>query len=138
MWNIRPSPSGRGGTDTRFLRHNVISSTALALIVVLLAATNAHAALSHQDIGGWRNAGPSPMYTPYRCFDTTRPNTLLLSYDRPDMHDPIGTYAYDWSTGEYTRLSEHPFTICSEANGLLFTNDYDNDSAVRFSRLEPQ
>ena len=86
----------------------------LAVLAVLLTLLPARAAT--QDLR-W---SPGSGFTTY-CADATRPDTTLLStFGSIDGALPPGSYAFNWATGERSRMAEVAFETCNPANGLLY------------------
>lgn len=91
---------------------------------------------------GWRDAGSLP--TPSAsCADATMPTTALLSYTQPNDTVSVGSYAYDWTTGERKLLNDLPFARCNPANGMMYGQEGDAGASevaatFLFSSRDPQ
>jgi hypothetical protein len=88
----------------------------------------------------WRDTGLTLSEEPYysnTCFDATQPNVLLVSNAYAD-YGPVGSFAYNWVTGQRIQLNSRPFDVCISEMGLLFAFDQNGDTALRFSSRDPR
>jgi hypothetical protein len=106
----------------------------LLLVLFLLAGVPAlpgRAAPVPLVVPDWQDTGITlpDLHRPL-CFDTTRPNVVLVA------DDDAGTVAFDWTTGTRTVVNSRPFTLCGP-NGLLFAGDRPAGPGWRYSLDDP-
>jgi hypothetical protein len=85
----------------------------------------------------WKNTNMAlPTGSPAVCFDGMQPWRLLAASKGSDDL-PAGTYAFDWQTGQRTRLNERPFSLCNEGNGRLYAAARGTEGALHFTSQAP-
>jgi hypothetical protein len=60
------------------------------------------------------------------CFDGSQPNTVLVSNGSYYESPVVGTYAYNYVTGDVKQISSRNLVYCNEDNGLLYNYDFFN------------
>jgi hypothetical protein len=123
------------------LTYRIFTRAGLLLVIFILAglAASLQSPAKALAASGWQNTGftlPDQFDKLNICLDATQPNTLLLSNEFENAW-PVGSFAYNWVTGQRTLINPRPFDRCNQNNGLLYAANKDSQTAFRFSSREP-
>jgi hypothetical protein len=89
----------------------------------------------------WQTSGltlPSSAYS--SCYDAAQPDSFLvskLSEFSTDSGAGVGTFSYNFTTGQTTSVNTALFTMCAD-NGLWYWNDTQRNRIYRFSHADPR